>query len=223
VLVIPGNIAFLDQFFQVMLLVSNVAPAGSQLVVTSAHAELMLPLGDDGQASTADDPLIPARTEQFPDGTLTCDVLNRNSGAPELGPGEDAQGEFLVEGKQVGTHRLKVTIEAELRLPTGQTVPLHGTVFGTVVVRDPSFALTLNHPDVVRAGETYTRSYRSAVEPRQPALPRARGSLGPRAYGHCRATRGTRSASPRRCARPAAGTPPAGVPFLLHHRVARAL
>jgi hypothetical protein len=156
ILVIPGNIAFLNQFFQVMLLVSNVAPAGSQLVVTSATAELLLPFGPDGAPETTDDPLAPARTAAFPEGTLATEVRNAATGGPEFGPGEDANGEFLVEGRTVGTHRLKVTIEAELRLATGQIVPLSGTVFGTVVVRNPSFTLTLNHPDVVRAGETYT-------------------------------------------------------------------
>jgi len=34
-------------------------------------------------------------------------------------------------------------------------VPLSGKATGTVLVRNPNFALTFNHPDVVRAGETY--------------------------------------------------------------------
>src|SRR5262249_12015846 len=82
ILLIPGNIAFLNQFFQVMLLVSNVAPPGSQLVVTSATAELILPFGPDGTPATTDDPLAPARTPQFPLGTLETDVLNSQTGEP---------------------------------------------------------------------------------------------------------------------------------------------
>jgi hypothetical protein len=156
VIVIPGNIAFLNQFFEVLLLVSNVAPPGSQLVVTSATAELLLPLGADGTPGSLDDPLAPARTQQNPDGTLAADVLNARTGAPEFGPGEDAEGQFLVEGRKVGTHRVEVTINAELRLATGQVVPLSGKAIGTVLVRHPTFALTINHPDVVRAGETYS-------------------------------------------------------------------
>ena len=47
VLVIPGNIAFLNQF-------ANVAPPGSQLVVTSATAALLLSPGPDGTPGAVD-------------------------------------------------------------------------------------------------------------------------------------------------------------------------
>ena len=50
VIVIPGNIAFLHSFFDVQLLIANVTPAGSQLVITGAAATLELPLGDNGVA-----------------------------------------------------------------------------------------------------------------------------------------------------------------------------
>jgi len=63
VIVIPGNIAFLNQFFQVIVLISNVAPAGSHLVVTSATATMLLPPGPDAVAQTADDPLRFAQTQ----------------------------------------------------------------------------------------------------------------------------------------------------------------
>ncbi len=66
VIVIPGNIAFLNQFFQVIVLVSNVAPPGSQLVVTSATATMVLPPGADGLAQSLDDPLAFARTPAPP-------------------------------------------------------------------------------------------------------------------------------------------------------------
>ena len=156
VIVIPGNVAFLNQFFQVLLVVSNVAPPGSQLVVTSATAELVLPPGDNGVPEDADDPLAPARTAEAPEGSLSTLVLNTTTQQPPFGPGEEASGEFLVEGRRVGTHRVKVTIIAELHLVTGQTVQLSGTAFDTVQVRNPNFALTFNHPSVVRAGEAYT-------------------------------------------------------------------
>ena len=45
VVVIPGDIGFLNQFFSVMLMVGNVAPAGSNLVVTDLKAEIVLPAG----------------------------------------------------------------------------------------------------------------------------------------------------------------------------------
>jgi hypothetical protein len=63
VIVIPGTIAVLNQFFQVLVLVSNVAPAGSHPVVTSATATLTLPVGADGIAHWLDDPLAFAGTQ----------------------------------------------------------------------------------------------------------------------------------------------------------------
>jgi hypothetical protein len=155
VIVIPGNIAFLHQFFQVVVLVSNVAPPGSRLVVTSATARMLLPAGADGISGSTDDPLVLA-SGAGSGSQLTTEVRNQETHAPEFAPGEDAAGEFLVEGQREGTHRVEVTINAQLLgLPIG-AVPLSGKAVGTVLVRNPSFALTFNHPDVVRAGETYS-------------------------------------------------------------------
>ncbi len=157
VIVIPGNIAFLHQFFQVIVLVSNVAPPGSRLVVTGATATMTLPVGADGVAASADDPLAFARTQAGTPATPgTVEVNDKRTGAAAFGPGEDAGGELAVEGRLEGTHRLEVTINAELQgLPIGP-VPLKGKALGTVLVRNPRFAFTFNHPNVVRAGETYS-------------------------------------------------------------------
>lgn len=159
VIVIPGNIAFLHQFFQVIVLVSNAAPAGTQLMVTSASATLILPPGADALPSTSDDPLAPAPTAAGvptdANGNSVADLRNKTRGAADFGPGDAATGEFDVEGRLEGTYQLAVTINAQLLgLPIGP-VPLSGKAFGTVLVRNPRFALTFNHPDVVRAGETY--------------------------------------------------------------------
>jgi hypothetical protein len=155
VIVIPGNIAFLNQFFQVIVLVSNVAPAGSHLVVTSATATMLLPPGPDAVAQTADDPLRFAQTQGGPSTGVT-DLHNTTDGSGDFAPGQDANGEFLVEALKEGTHRLEVTINAQLQgLPIGN-VALSGKAVGTVLVRNPTFALTFNHPNVVRAGETYS-------------------------------------------------------------------
>ncbi|MFI5398533.1 MAG: carboxypeptidase regulatory-like domain-containing protein, partial [Candidatus Binatia bacterium] len=160
VIVIPGNIAFLHQFFQVIVLVSNVAPPGTQLVVTGATATMVLPPGADGIAHTVDDPLALAQTATGvttdADGNAITNLRNKTTGGANFGPGEDANGEFDVEGRLEGTYQIAVTIKAQLLgLPIGP-VPLFGNAFGTVLVRNPRFALTFNHPDVVRAGETYS-------------------------------------------------------------------
>ena len=48
VVVIPGQIGFLNQFFAAQLLVSDAAPAGSGLRVTNLRGELLLPTGPSG-------------------------------------------------------------------------------------------------------------------------------------------------------------------------------
>lgn len=172
VIMIPGNIGFLHDFFQVLVVVSNVAPPLSRLVITSAAATLELPLGDDGArdfaTSGSDDPLWPALTANSPpphplcasgggeDPRLCVAVANGAASGGAFGPGEEGQGELVVEGRRVGTHRLRVAITADLTLATGEVVKLTGRALGTVLVRDRNFSLSINHPDVVRAGEAYS-------------------------------------------------------------------
>ena len=48
VIVIPGDIGFLNQYFSVMLMVGNAAPAGSGLSVTNLQAEIVLPPATTG-------------------------------------------------------------------------------------------------------------------------------------------------------------------------------
>lgn len=173
VIVIPGNIAFLHDFFEVDLLIANVTPPGSELVITSATAQLFLPPGANGvaddpnrNAPTNDDPLRPAVTANPPPLVPPCTpsddphrctaITDTATGGTEIGPAAQGAGSFLVEGVTAGTHRLEVDIRADLRLGNGQVVPIAGTAFGTVLVRDKQFSLTINHPEVVRAGEPYS-------------------------------------------------------------------
>ena len=163
VIVIPGNIGFLDQFFSVMLMVSNAAPAGSNLVVSNLTASIVLPPGDDTVVGSADDPLIMAQTaggesprtrpvsQPGPDGVLGTadDVLT-------LGPGETGNAEYLVEGKREGSHAVTMNIQGTLNgLPIGP-VPIAGQAVGAVLVRNPTYSLTFVHPDAVQTGEPYT-------------------------------------------------------------------
>lgn len=111
--VIPGNVAFLHQFFSVMLSVTSGAPLNTPLVVRDVEAEIFLPTGDDRVAGThdepGDDPLRVAETQQggiqtvLPvmapgfDGTMgTTDDENF------LEPQATGQAEFLVEGLRGG-------------------------------------------------------------------------------------------------------------------------
>ena len=163
VIVIPGNIGFLNQFFSVMLMVGNVAPAGSGLVVTNLTANIALPAGPSGVIGAADEPLRMAHTangdsptsqqvvQPGPDGTLgDADDI------PSIGPGQTGQAQFLVEGLREGTHTITIQITGTLNgLPVGP-VQITGEAVGAVLVRNPTFTLTFTHPDTVSAGEPYT-------------------------------------------------------------------
>ncbi len=163
VVVIPGDIGFLNQFFSVMLMVANVAPGGSNLVVTDLQAQIVLPPGADTVIGSADDPLRMASTatgetprtqpvhQAGADGKLgTADDI------VTLGPGETGNAEFLVEGRREGSHIVEMALSGTLTgLPVGP-VPITGRAAGSVLVRNPKFTLTFTHPDVVNAGEAYT-------------------------------------------------------------------
>lgn len=67
VVVIPGNIGFLHQYFSVLALVSNGAPLESKLNITNVQAKIVLPLGEnltpDAGSITDDDPLRLAKKD----------------------------------------------------------------------------------------------------------------------------------------------------------------
>ena len=174
IVVIPGNIAFLNQFFSVQITVSNQAPDGTPLVVRDLRAEIALPPGEDDVAGDItrdppfqpgdpeyDNPLRIARTASGrqkiksllapgPDGTAgTADDVDR------VAPQGSATAEFLVEGVREGNYVVDLEFRGVLDgLPSGP-VQVVGHARGSVVVRDPDFALTFIHPDIVRAGELY--------------------------------------------------------------------
>ena len=166
VLVIPGNVGYLKQFFSAQLYVSNGAPVGSKLNVRDIKATLKLPPGADLQLGTADDPLALPQLER--DGRvitqpLTADV--RGIGADgeagtgddvgELAPAEQGQAEFLIRGEREGFHQINFDLTAQLLgLPIGP-VTVKGKAAGGVLVRNPYFNVTFTVPSVVRSGERF--------------------------------------------------------------------
>ncbi|MEL6544465.1 MAG: carboxypeptidase-like regulatory domain-containing protein, partial [Myxococcota bacterium] len=156
-IIIPGNIAFLNQFFSVLVVTLNTGPEGSGLVVQNARARARLPEGADGSLGTGDDPLGLARTNEFPDGIPDTQPLLDETGSDVLAPQRSHEAEFLVEGLREGTHPIQFDILGDLFVPAlGETVPISGEATGVVQVRNPTFSITLAHPDVVREGEDYS-------------------------------------------------------------------
>ncbi|NOY63798.1 MAG: hypothetical protein GXO97_00115, partial [Nitrospirae bacterium] len=154
VIIIPGNIAFLHQFFSVIIQATNVAPDGSGLVFQNARAKINLPLGDDKIKGTGDDPLRVAETtmgvhEELP--------LVDDQGSDSIVPQGTSSAEFLVEGLREGTHRVTFDIYGDLWVPSlNKTVEMTGTAEGVVQVKNPTFSIVLSHPDTVREGEEYS-------------------------------------------------------------------
>ncbi|MCC5805059.1 MAG: carboxypeptidase regulatory-like domain-containing protein [Opitutales bacterium] len=169
-MVIPGNIGFLNQFFSVMVFVENAAPGDSGLSVNQVTAEVVLPPGEDRVPGTwenpGDDPLRMARlgpdeimdtvqpvVRPGPDGILgTADDI------PRLRPREVGEAEFLVEGLREGLHLIDVKLRGTLEGLAAGPVEVEGKAAGSVLVRNPNFSLAFSHPRTVRSGEPYTAS-----------------------------------------------------------------
>ncbi|MEJ2698984.1 MAG: hypothetical protein P8Z70_04900, partial [Desulfuromonadales bacterium] len=166
IVVIPGNIGFLHQYFSAMALVTNGAPEQSNLVIHDIKAKVIFPPGEDltpgTDADPGDDPLRMAKGANgyFPrtmtvlaagdDGKLgTADDIS------QLRPAESGQADFTIEGLKEGTQPVEFEITATLDgLPIGP-VELTGHAKGAVLVRNPDFSLTMSHPSTVRTGEAY--------------------------------------------------------------------
>lgn len=167
-IVIPGNVGFLNQFFSVQIFTENAAPTGSGLSVNNVQARLILPPGSDLIASTnhdvpGDDPLRFARigpgkiiqsvqpvTRPGADGRVgTADDVTR------LQPGESGQGEFLIEGLKEGFHVMDLDLTADLEGLAAGIVKIKGRAAGAVLVRNPKFSISFSHPRTIRSGEPY--------------------------------------------------------------------
>ncbi len=163
IVVIPGDIGFLNQFFNVTLMVGNVAPLGSNLVVSELSAEILLPAGRDNVPNSDDDPLRMARTSSGESARVRLVMqpgadgkLGTGDDIGTLSPGETGSAEYLVEGRREGTHVIEMAMTGILSgLPVGP-VTITGRAAGTVLVRNPTFTLTFTHPDLINTGEPYT-------------------------------------------------------------------
>lgn len=169
-LVIPGRIGYLNQFFSVQLYTENASPAGSGLTVTGLRAGVVLPKGRDGIAGTTlepgDDPLRMARVGSGAVVSTNLPVrmagLDGKPGTEDdmdrIEAGDTGMAEFLVEGLREGLHTLEFELRGTLEgLAAGPTV-VRGRTTGAVLVRNARFSMAFLHPMQVRAGEPYLAS-----------------------------------------------------------------
>jgi 5-hydroxyisourate hydrolase-like protein (transthyretin family)/protocatechuate 3,4-dioxygenase beta subunit len=156
--VIPGQIAFLHQFFEAQLVVLQNAPQGTPLVVRDLKAKILLPTGKDQAGGTddlpGDDPLRIARQKEK-ETTRALPILKLGTPQNALAAQERGQALFLIEGLAEGTHDILFEITGILDGLPGGPVPVAATAAGSVLVRNPIFTMTLSHPSAVRSGQEY--------------------------------------------------------------------
>lgn len=165
-IVVPGSIGFLNQFFEVQVYTANAAPLGSGVSVHSLTAELQLPPGKDKVVGTQDDPLVLAEIEGEAPATPIQPVLglgadgvpNTADDQPRLNPGETGVAEFLLEGREEGLQLFDLNLRGILDGAGPLEIPIEGRAAGSISIRNPRFSVVFSHPDVVRSGESYVAS-----------------------------------------------------------------
>ncbi len=164
VLVIPGDVGYLKQFFAAQLFVTNGAPTWANLELHDVSARITLPEGP--APGPEDDPLalpeivrngqtIPQPLEMPVRGPGPNQQPGDDDDDPILRPGERGQAEFLLRGEQEGFHRVSFAIHGQLLGLPGGPLTVTGRAAGGVLVRNPFFDVAFTLPSVVRADEPF--------------------------------------------------------------------
>ena len=154
VILFPTDVTLLHQFFSVVLIAKNGAPAGDPLRIRDLTAKVVLPSALRMAETEPPTPLgvpVPVRVPG-PDGRLgTGDDITFLIAQAE------GQAEVVVESLRQGTHFVEFQLDGVLEgMPGNEVRRVQGTARGAVVVRDPTLGVTITHPDVVRADEEYS-------------------------------------------------------------------
>jgi len=152
ILVIPGNVGYLKQFFSAQLYVANNSPAEANLSVDNITGTINLPPGPSGVVGGSDEPLSLPTLTSGPENVTMPITMN---GAGTLAAGQTGQTQWTIVANSEGFYSVNFGINATLEgLPTGP-VPLTGTAMGGLLVRNPYFDMTFTVPSVVRSGEMF--------------------------------------------------------------------
>ncbi len=145
-IVMPGNVTFLNQFFDARVIVANGAPGGSAVELRELEGVLRLPQGQVLRLARTEPPVAPGQAVP----------VTAANGLRVLSPGEQGAAAWTLEGLAAGTHVLRADITGEIARPGRDPLPVASTVQAAVDVVDARFHLTFTHPDVVREGEAYS-------------------------------------------------------------------
>ena len=152
ILVFNNDIAFLNQFFSIMFIVSNNAPDGSSLALKDMEAILTLP--DALREAETNPPHI--KGTPIP---IICPGPDKKLGTSDdltiIMASFSGMSEFLAEGLKEGQHIVNVDFKGTLSGLSTEDVAVSGSASGMVIVKNPEFSITFAHPSVVRSGEEY--------------------------------------------------------------------
>jgi hypothetical protein len=152
ILVIPGNVGYLKQFFSAQLYVANDSPAEANLSVNNITGTINLPTGPSGVQGGSDEPLGLPTLTSGPE-AITMPITMNGSGT--LAAGQAGEAQWTIVANSEGFYNINFGINATLNgLPTGP-VALTGTATGGLLVRNPYFDMTFTVPSVVRSGELF--------------------------------------------------------------------
>jgi hypothetical protein len=162
-LVIPGSIGYLHQFYRLNVVVFNTLKPESPFVVSHVSATYAPPPAADGIGPMR----LTARPSEGIDELALKPLRAAGSdGTPGAGGdilhgGESGSATFYFEALKEGSHPLDFLIQGQFEGgDLLSPIPLRGVAHGKVLVRNPTFNLLLVHPDVVRKGETYVMEAR---------------------------------------------------------------
>ncbi len=148
VIVIEGRIKTLKEFYKVNLILTNVS---TLFTLTDIEAMLEVPAG-------ALTPIVPAS------GPIMI---------PDLPPGSQQTGTFIVRGDQIGVHTVTAHFGAKITgLGLPGPIPVSGSASTDVEVKGPPrMDVTVSHPDFVQGGVPYTLTVQiTNTDPELPAL-----------------------------------------------------
>lgn len=157
--VIPGSIGYLHQFYRVNVVVLNTLPEGSPYEVDQLTAIYAPPPAADGVGPLR----LASNYGEGVDDSARKPVLGPDEqgkvgqGQPRLKAGESGLATFFLEALHEGSHPANFLIQGQFQGPgLDRPVPLQGQALGRILVKNPTFDLLLVHPEVVRKGETFT-------------------------------------------------------------------
>ncbi len=131
-LVIPGNVGYLKQFFSAQLFVANGAPVGSGLVVRDIRAASSCPQARPGAghrrrpAGAARNRARPAARDAAGAGGRRGRRARHSRRRVGASPRRAGQAEFLIRGEREGYHTIDFDIRALLEGLPGRARPRHG-------------------------------------------------------------------------------------------------